>query len=565
MINWQISQMKIPRLKFELNQTYLKIFLVLTILSIIGLYTVGDYGVTWDEWIEMDMVKWVEDFISQGKPIPRDSEYYGFIFNFAADQLYEFTHNYSFSRFAQDLSPLAQQPEHLLVFRHKMAVKHILIFLFSLLNYASVAGITAILAGLEYAWFAPIVLALFPQFWGHSFFNPKDIPFATMFTLATFLGACLVSYYLKAESEGIKLRIGVNKITLYSVLYGVILGLVTGVRIGAFLVIFFVIIAHLLTKFNFKSISGKLINFTPFYILMFLVWALVSILCYPASWHNPVQWFFAALDNFSKYSLWDNSTNFILFDGEYIKGSVVPWYYIIRLLTITIPILFSVTFIVGLGWILVKYKKFTESQRACIILVLLQIFVIPILVIIKQSTIYDGLRHFLFIIPGIAAICATILIWIYQKLPNQHLKIFALTFLIIQFSPVVIDMIALHPYQYTYFNRTYGGLSVAHKQQETDYWGLSLKEGMEWLNKNAQPQSNIVVAGPVFAAEIFAHPDLKFNMIDRDKFLSDKALKVDYYMAIPRYDYQKTLPECPIIYSVTRQNAPLTIVKQCQK
>ncbi|WP_041933641.1 hypothetical protein [Gloeothece verrucosa] len=550
--------MKIAILKDNLNKAYLKFFLVIILIAVIGLSTVSHYGATWDEWIEIYMVQWVRQYIKDGTPIPRDSKYYGFIFNYAADQIYDLTKPLGDFKSVQASNTFNEHEKNVLKLKRRIQVKHIVTFIFSLLAFVAVGGIVAILTGWEYAWFAPIVLALFPQFWGHSFFNPKDIPFAVMFTVSTWLGACLLNYYYQVEAE--HLKIGKNKITLYSLLYGGLAGLFTGIRVGGFLMIFFVIAAHLLTHLNLKALSLKIKNFAPFYGLMIGSWFLITTLCYPASWSNPIQWFFAALDNFSKYSLWDNS---VLFDGQFIPGKSLPWYYLLRLLTITVPIIFLLAFLIGVMAIIINYKKFPENRRACAILVLLQVFFIPTVAILKHSTIYDGIRHFLFILPAIAALSATGLIWIYKKINNKPLKIFAVTLLMIQFSLIITDMSALHPYQYSYFNRTYGGLAAAYNQQETDYWGLSLREGMEWLNKNAEPNSKIVIAGPLFAAEIFSDLHHKFTLINRDDFHLGQDPLPDYYMGLPRYDYHKAFPECPVVYSVTRQNTPLTIVKKC--
>jgi hypothetical protein len=68
-------------------------------------------------------------------------------------------------------------------------------------------------------------------------------------------------------------------------------------------------------------------------------------------------------------------------------------------------------------------------------------------------------------------------------------------------------------------------LKVAQGQQETDYWGLSLKEGMEWLDQNA------------------------------DDFAWGKAPDPDYY----------AFPHCPIVHAVQRQETPLTIIKHCRQ
>jgi hypothetical protein len=68
-------------------------------------------------------------------------------------------------------------------------------------------------------------------------------------------------------------------------------------------------------------------------------------------------------------------------------------------------------------------------------------------------------------------------------------------------------------------------LKAAQGQQETDYRGLSLKEGMEWLDQNA------------------------------DDFPWGKAADPDYY----------AFPHCPTIQAVQRQETPLTIIKHCRQ
>ncbi len=545
------------------KNAYLKIILVVFSLAIIGLSNIKDYGITWDEPIELDMVRWNIEWITQKKPISEHSVYHGFIFNYFVDRL-EFAKDTIQAKIdPQPPKTFANYQEEWNYYTKKATrFKHIITFLFSLLAYAAVAGIVAILAGIESAWFAPIVLALFPRFWGHSFFNPKDIPFATLFILTTFAGACLLGYYSKVKDQNNPL--GFNKITLYSILYGMITGLVTGVRIGGFLLLFFILILNnfwiLATKPARKNYL-KPLSFAKFYLLIVVVWALMTTLVYPASWSHPVEWFTNAVLSMSKFSVWNNK---VLFQGQHIWGKHLPWFYMPYWVTITVPILFQIAFVLGVLWSLIRYRQLTEKQRACVVLVLLQVFFLPLLAIIRQSTMYDEIRHFLFIIPGMAAIAATTLIWAYQKINNLHLRIFALTLLIIQLSPIVIDMIRLHPYQYIYFNRAYGGLAQAENQMETEYWGLSLKEGMTWLNEYAMPNSTILVAGPMFAAEMFSETSRNFNMIHRDEYQWETAPKPDYYIAIPRYDYQQFFRECPLVYAVRRQNTPLTIVRQCQ-
>ena len=50
---------------------------------------------------------------------------------------------------------------------------------------------------------------------------------------------------------------------------------------------------------------------------------------------------------------------------------------------------------------------------------------------------------------------------------------------------VAYDIVTLHPYEYIYLNRLgAGGQTEASTRFETDYWGLSYKEGLDWLAAN---------------------------------------------------------------------------------
>lgn len=550
----------------NISKAYLKIVVAIVLVATIGFSVVSHYGITWDEPMELEMVQWNLDFIKKGKPISKHGRYHGFIFNYFSDTIYRAQFDIKRKLSPQTISENKNESywqQWLNSIREQTRIKHIVTFCFSLLAYFSVAGLVAILANINFAWLGVIVLALFPRFWGHSFFNPKDIPFATLFIVSTFVGSCLLNTYFKTEEKE-SIKIGFNKITFYTMLYGCLIGLTTGVRIGGFLLLFFLPIAHLLAQSNFKSIYQTIIRYSKLYLIIYLTWAITTITIYPASWPNPIIWFWQAVNSLSKFSAWNN---YVLFNGQEILGSELPWYYLPRWISITVPVLFQISALIGLIWLITKYSKLSKTQRACTILVILQIFCLPLIAIVRQSTMYDEMRHFLFILPGIATLSSIAIILIYQKIMNRYIRIFIATLFSLYCFSIATDMISLHPYQYTYFNRTYGGLTAAYRQQETEYWGLSFKEAMEWLNQNAEPNSTILIAGPAFAAQAFIDPSRNFKTFDRDEFPWGKVPNPDYYMALPRYDYQtsKFFPECPIVYSVTRQNTPLTTIRKCFK
>lgn len=549
-----------------LRQAYLKVAVVCAAIAILGFSIVGHYGVSWDESLEIGMVKNNFDLIAKGKPLPTDLKHYGVLFNLSAEAAFQAT---QFAQQGLDYDPLADSRINVnndqanfqdIIYqrlRDRIEVKHPFTFLVSLITYISVAGLVGILAGKQYAWFAPIIMALFPRFWGHSFFNPKDIPFAAMFTLGTLASAYLVAYYLKQEDKN-KTQFGANQITLLSLLYGVLIGLVTSTRIGGFFLLFHFGLTHLLLRAFQGYFLEYVRRFWKFYLLIGLGWGITTTIFHPASWSNPVVWFIETLQYLSAHVR--DAGDFFM--GQNWTSQDLPWYYLLRWIAISIPVFLQVSFWVGIVFIVLKFKQLNSLQKATIILVLLQICLIPAIAIARDSTIYGGMRQFLFILPGVAVIASSALLWIYQALQPQFLRWFMVGLTAVILSITVTDMIALHPYEYSYFNRAVGGIAQAGNYYDTDYWGTSLSEGMKWLNENGEPNSTVLVGGSFHSARIYADSE-KFTLYEMDNPEQQLTDNPDYYLVLHRWELPEKYPECETIHEIQRQGITLTSIKKC--
>ena len=62
--------------------------------------------------------------------------------------------------------------------------------------------------------------------------------------------------------------------------------------------------------------------------------------------------------------------------------------------------------------------------------------------------------------------------------------------LVVAAGTTLVDVARLHPYEYAYFNRSFGGLPAAAGRFETDYWGVAYKEGFEWLVNESHASGN---------------------------------------------------------------------------
>ena len=240
----------------------------------------------------------------------------------------------------------------------------------------------------------------------------------------------------------------------------------------------------------------------------------------------------------------------------------------------------------------VKYKSFSPLQQSSAILLGLQLFFFPIAAIVKHSTVYDGLRQFLFTLPALAIFAAIGLVWVFQITPAK-IKLGLISLILILCLDIVHNMIQLHPYEYIYFNRLSGGLSTAKTDYETDYWGLSLKEAIDWINNNLPSKIVVFVDGPFSSTLLQSSPNNITLLEDRlygssskvalwefsgdlsqtkealsqQEFMAINLMKQSnyfYYLAMPRYDYLQRFSECPIIYEVQRQGVGLSLVRRCE-
>jgi hypothetical protein len=187
---------------------------------------------------------------------------------------------------------------------------------------------------------------------------------------------------------------------------------------------------------------------------------------------------------------------------------------------------------------------------------------LPLIAIATQAPVYNGMRQFLFVLPGIAVLATCGLLWGYQQIVGAWRRFFALSAIAILMSPIVFDMITLHPHQYVYFNRVSGGLTAAYQRDEIDYWGVSLREAMNWLNATAPAESSVAIGGPFYIGAMFARADLQLLDLDEDLDYGNKG-QPDYYVSMIYIDLADVFPQCPVVHQVERQGVPLSLVKRC--
>lgn len=412
---------------------------------------------------------------------------------------------------------------------------------FSLFETRRLVGAAVGIAGLAITWrlgrrlagplagfIALLLLATCPIFYGHMFINAKDAPFAVAMTLLLLSLLRLVQEYPHPTPASV-------------LLFGAGLGFTIGTRIMGVLAGLHALAAFGLLWLNDARSEGlgtavaRLVRFLLAiipglgfaYLLMGLLWpwSVVSPL-------NPLR----AVQYFSVFfeKPWRE-----VFAGQLIRVPDMPASYLPTLLAAKLP---EIMLVLGVGGItLALFRTFRPSEppksRASYLLVWAAAVAPVILTVLTRPAMYNGFRHFLFLLPPFAVLGgvlgARLLEIAAQYSRPVHLATVAVLALGL-ISPVAA-MVAIHPYEYTHFNRLEGGVRGAENRYMLDYWGLSFKQAAQQLRarltERAETPGNgrrwkIAVCGPHSPAAVELGPEFELTW---DPAGADFALMLGAY------------------------------------
>ena len=356
---------------------------------------------------------------------------------------------------------------------------------------------------------ALLLLVLCPTFYGHMFMNPKDAPFAVAMVILM-LGLVRLAEEYPQPSPRTILIVGLGA------------GLSIGSRILGGLALLYAILGFvplLLQELRTSGLREAIRRFlhvvyvlTPGLILGYLIMALIwpwSIM-EPA---NPSR----ALTYFSVFfeKPWKE-----MFDGALVSVPDMPWSYLPTLFALQLPEVLLGLLIAGVGGALVSLTRAEVSARRKTILLMLTLAAtMPLLIaMVKRPALYNGIRHFIFVIPPMTVIAgvafASGMSWLKENRRRWQpaaIAVFAIGLLL-----PLAEMVRLHPYQYTHFNYIAGTVRSADNLFMLDYWGLALKQASDGLRDELVERQEIpplgrkwkvAVCGPQRPAQVALGPD----------------------------------------------------------
>lgn len=295
------------------------------------------------------------------------------------------------------------------------------------------------------------------QVWiGHTFFNPKDVPFAVGLTVVNLaLSNLFLNISLKHENinyflifTGCTISIGARSTALFLIIISIIIFIFFGSTNNLKIKKIFIVIILSLIFVDFWNTNLSFLNFDQIKSVLF------------------------------------NSTKFEFYGQNLVFDQIVsqnpPWWYLPIWFAFSIPELSLIGLIAFIFSISIKNKK---KLNLLLTLFGMQTFLVPLYSVIFKATIYDANRHFLFIYPSLILFTFLGFVYLYSKIKFKSLFLFVFSFFYL--INVLYPAIKFFPYNYSFLNTvsTFWGIN---NRWEIDYWLTSLKEASQLIGNDAE-------------------------------------------------------------------------------
>jgi Dolichyl-phosphate-mannose-protein mannosyltransferase len=356
---------------------------------------------------------------------------------------------------------------------------------------------------------ALLLLVLCPTFYGHMFMNPKDAPFAVAMIILI-MGLVRLAEEYPSPTPRTILMVGIGAgLSIGSRVLG---GLALIYALLGFLPLFLAEVRTQGTRDALRRLVHVCYVLLPGLVLGYLIMGLI----WPWSIIEPGNPFHA-VTYFSHFfeKPWKE-----MFDGALVSVPDMPWSYLPTLFALQLPEVLLALFIAGVaGTLLALPRHEVPARRKTIFLMLTLASTLPIAIaIVKRPALYNGIRHFIFVIPPMAVLAGVTFAkgmnWLKDHRVSWQPAMLA-AFLFGLTLPLA-EMIRLHPYQYTHFNHIAGTVRAADDRFMLDYWGLAFKQASDSLHEQLAERQEfpphgrkwkVAVCGPQRPAQVALGPD----------------------------------------------------------
>lgn len=472
-----------PAARLSLDAEILTAAAMLGAALVVGLATAADYGISIDEFNADDygpkaLAWYTSGFTdrSQFENVEFSLWYYGPWFQI----LTAFVQSFNFT--------------------DSFAVRHALTFLVGLGGVAALLPIGRLAAG-PWAGTTAIVLCLITgYFYGNLFFAPIDVPFMAAMAWAILAILVMVREPLPSWPS--------------TIIMGLVAGLALGTRTGGLILAAYLLLGIILCAIEFAARNGGLrLSFllalaAHYGAAIALAW-LLAIAIWPwLQLGNPFEQFRIALVYFATIPVSFDFQHW----GERMLTNALPRSYIPAQLLARLPLAFlgllAVAAIAALaaacrlvlkGVTCWRAKRSLRSvwlllaQKRAILIIWAAVICPLTFLILQRATLYDGVRHVLFVIPMLAVVAgagATVFLPWLRRSPVVTAT--AMTAIGAYLGGAALTLAILHPLEYVAMNAIVGGTYGAYGRFDLDYWSIAAQPALRRLEERLDYDRSVV-------------------------------------------------------------------------
>ena len=338
--------------------------------------------------------------------------------------------------------------------------------------------------------FAALFLAATPMWFGHMFFNAKDIPFATLLLASSYYS--LLALTEPTTSRGLWVKTGVS------------VGLLASTKFGGLPAFVFVVAAYLACLAMFPSQNSLQLapDLRRRIASLGLAGLVGCLLCFLVFWPQvyALQFVFR-----------EPGANAIF------KANQDP-YYAATYFIVSTPLFLLVLAVAGVGCAL--YRR--EAPIVAAIIVFSSFFLAQAL---TGFRVYNGSRHFLFLYPFFMLTAAYPVALLLDVMKGSLARVALIGIIALCVAGTLFDMYRLFPYQYSFYNSLVGGFAGADGVYEIDSWRSAHREAIDLIAAKVDPGTIVRIRSCASKLNLRVYPN--FKLVERNE-------DADYFIALRR-------------------------------
>lgn len=381
-----------------------------------------------------------------------------------------------------------------------------------------------------------LMVFLFGQFFAHSFYNIKDLLFASLLMIAL---CCAERVFASGRKP------------VWCILFALSGTLLVTSRIVGALLIVLVLLAMLWQDIAGiraakrdpkacpnaeKSLWQKLL---PYLIICmaYPMWILVT----PAAWSDPIGFSLGYIRTFSNYQ---DPTAAAQAAASAVAAKKNARFYFIKYIALSVPIVNQVFCALGIGAFCARIRKKARagdigSGGAALAIMLLLLFGTLLYQAVANPHVYGGWRHAFYLYPIMIVFAVYGVQWVIavSRVPKRAwLRYAACGLVCASLACNAVRIAVNHPYEYALNNIMAGDTAVA---RERDNWRLTYYDMVKWVLADADGTARVcildttggkywivdaIILGRVSDAEA---ERLVFDYLDKSDYVLQNYLRVD--------------------------------------